>query len=53
MPAYGRLLVTGAAGFVGRHLLALLRARYPAAELIAACTGWFRLTCLPRRTARR
>jgi GDP-4-dehydro-6-deoxy-D-mannose reductase len=37
MPAYGRLLVTGAAGFVGRHLLALLRARYPAAELIAAC----------------
>jgi GDP-4-dehydro-6-deoxy-D-mannose reductase len=37
MPRYGRLLVTGAAGFVGRHLLALLRARYPAAELIAAC----------------
>lgn len=36
MPAYGRLLVTGAAGFVGRHLLAYLRARYPAAELIAA-----------------
>jgi GDP-4-dehydro-6-deoxy-D-mannose reductase len=34
--AYGCLLVTGAAGFVGRHLLALLRARYPAAVLIAA-----------------
>jgi GDP-4-dehydro-6-deoxy-D-mannose reductase len=37
MPAYGRLLVTGAAGFVGRHLLALLRERFPAAHLIAAC----------------
>jgi GDP-4-dehydro-6-deoxy-D-mannose reductase len=37
MPGYGRLLVTGAAGFVGRHLLALLRARFPAAVLIAAC----------------
>jgi GDP-4-dehydro-6-deoxy-D-mannose reductase len=37
MPSYGRLLVTGAAGFVGRHLLALLRMRYPAAMLIAAC----------------
>jgi GDP-4-dehydro-6-deoxy-D-mannose reductase len=34
--AYGCLLVTGAAGFVGRHLLALLRVRYPAAVLIAA-----------------
>jgi GDP-4-dehydro-6-deoxy-D-mannose reductase len=34
--AYGCLLVTGAAGFVGRHLLTLLRARYPAAVLIAA-----------------
>jgi GDP-4-dehydro-6-deoxy-D-mannose reductase len=37
MRAYGRLLVTGAAGFVGRHLLALLRERFPAAKLIAAC----------------
>jgi GDP-4-dehydro-6-deoxy-D-mannose reductase len=36
MRAYGRLLVTGAGGFVGRHLLALLRARFPAALLIAA-----------------
>jgi GDP-4-dehydro-6-deoxy-D-mannose reductase len=36
-PSYGRLLVTGAAGFVGRHLLAALRERFPAAELIAAC----------------
>jgi GDP-4-dehydro-6-deoxy-D-mannose reductase len=32
----GRLLVTGAAGFVGRHLLVLLRERWPAATLIAA-----------------
>jgi GDP-4-dehydro-6-deoxy-D-mannose reductase len=37
MPGYGRLLVTGAAGFVGRHLLTLLRERFPAAILIAAC----------------
>jgi GDP-4-dehydro-6-deoxy-D-mannose reductase len=37
MPGYGRLLVTGAAGFVGRHLLALLRERFPGAILIAAC----------------
>jgi GDP-4-dehydro-6-deoxy-D-mannose reductase len=37
MPGYGRLLVTGAAGFVGRHLLTLLRERFPAATLIAAC----------------
>ncbi|WP_419759665.1 GDP-mannose 4,6-dehydratase [Acidisoma sp.] len=37
MPGYGRLLVTGAAGFVGRHLLVLLRSRFPEAELIAAC----------------
>jgi GDP-4-dehydro-6-deoxy-D-mannose reductase len=37
MPGYGRLLITGAAGFVGRHLLALLRERFPAAILIAAC----------------
>jgi GDP-4-dehydro-6-deoxy-D-mannose reductase len=37
MPAYGCLLVTGAAGFVGRHLLVQLRARFPDAQLIAAC----------------
>jgi GDP-4-dehydro-6-deoxy-D-mannose reductase len=37
MPGYGRLLVTGAGGFVGRHLLTLLRERFPAAILIAAC----------------
>lgn len=37
MPVYGRLLVTGAGGFVGRHLLASLRAHFPAATLIAAC----------------
>jgi GDP-4-dehydro-6-deoxy-D-mannose reductase len=37
MPSYGRLLVTGAAGFVGRHLLTLLRERFPTAILIAAC----------------
>lgn len=36
MVAYGCLLVTGAAGFVGRHLLGLLRERFPAAVLIAA-----------------
>lgn len=30
-----RILVTGASGFVGRHLLAELGAAYPAAELIA------------------
>jgi GDP-4-dehydro-6-deoxy-D-mannose reductase len=37
MPSYRRLLITGAAGFVGRHLLVLLRERFPAAILIAAC----------------
>jgi GDP-4-dehydro-6-deoxy-D-mannose reductase len=37
MPGYSRLLVTGAAGFVGRHLLALLRERFPTSILIAAC----------------
>jgi GDP-4-dehydro-6-deoxy-D-mannose reductase len=37
MAAYGCLMVTGAAGFVGRHLLAQLRERFPAARLIAAC----------------
>ena len=36
MRAYGRLLVTGAGRFVGRHLLAALRARFPATLLIAA-----------------
>jgi len=37
MPSYRRLLITGAAGFVGRHLLTLLRERFPAAILIASC----------------
>ena len=36
MPGPRRLLVTGAGGFVGGHLLAALRARFPDAELIAA-----------------
>jgi GDP-4-dehydro-6-deoxy-D-mannose reductase len=36
MPTYRRLLVTGAAGFVGRHLLTLLRESFPEAALIAA-----------------
>jgi GDP-4-dehydro-6-deoxy-D-mannose reductase len=36
MDDYGRILVTGAAGFVGRHLLASLKARFPAAHLVAA-----------------
>jgi len=31
-----RILVTGAAGFVGRHMLARLRADFPAAHIIAA-----------------
>ena len=35
MSGRGRLLVTGGAGFVGRHLLALLRERFPDAVLIA------------------
>jgi GDP-4-dehydro-6-deoxy-D-mannose reductase len=37
MGGYGRLLVTGASGFVGRHLLVLLRKRFPGATLVAAC----------------
>jgi GDP-4-dehydro-6-deoxy-D-mannose reductase len=36
MRSYGRLLVTGAGGFVGRHLLARLRESFPGAILIAA-----------------
>jgi GDP-4-dehydro-6-deoxy-D-mannose reductase len=36
MPQYSRLLVTGAAGFVGRHLLTRLRSDLPDATLIAA-----------------
>jgi GDP-4-dehydro-6-deoxy-D-mannose reductase len=36
VPRYARLLVTGAGGFVGGHLLARLKASFPAAELIAA-----------------
>lgn len=36
MPRFGRLLVTGAGGFVGQHLLVQLRTSFPAAELIAA-----------------
>ena len=40
-----RILVTGASGFVGQHLLTALRAAFPAARLIAATrseavTGW-------------
>jgi GDP-4-dehydro-6-deoxy-D-mannose reductase len=34
--APSRVLVTGATGFVGRHLLAALRAAFPAAELVPA-----------------
>lgn len=34
--APARVLVTGAAGFVGRHLLAALRKAFPAAELVPA-----------------
>jgi GDP-4-dehydro-6-deoxy-D-mannose reductase len=36
MRADARLLVTGAGGFVGRHLLPALKARFPATTLIAA-----------------
>jgi GDP-4-dehydro-6-deoxy-D-mannose reductase len=47
MPAAGgaalsppsRIMVTGAAGFVGKHLLPVLRAAFPAAELVAATRG--------------
>ena len=31
-----RILLTGAAGFVGRHLLGALRRAFPAAHLVAA-----------------
>jgi GDP-4-dehydro-6-deoxy-D-mannose reductase len=34
--SYGRLLVTGAGGFVGRHLLLQLKETFPGATLIAA-----------------
>lgn len=34
-----RILVTGASGFVGRHLRPALRAAFPAAELLAATRG--------------
>ncbi len=34
--APSRVLVTGATGFVGRHLLAALRAAFPAAQLVPA-----------------
>jgi GDP-4-dehydro-6-deoxy-D-mannose reductase len=34
--APSRVLVTGATGFVGRHLMAALSATFPAAELVAA-----------------
>jgi GDP-4-dehydro-6-deoxy-D-mannose reductase len=36
MRSYSRLLVTGADGFVGRHLLPVLRTTFPTATLIAA-----------------
>jgi GDP-4-dehydro-6-deoxy-D-mannose reductase len=36
VPHYGRLLVTGAGGFVGRHLMERLRESFPTAQLIAA-----------------
>jgi GDP-4-dehydro-6-deoxy-D-mannose reductase len=36
VPRYARLIVTGAGGFVGGHLLARLKASFPMAELIAA-----------------
>ncbi len=35
----GRILVTGASGFVGRHLLPALRDAFPGARLIAASEG--------------
>ncbi len=36
MPANGRILVTGADGFVGRHVLPRLNRLFPGATLIAA-----------------
>jgi GDP-4-dehydro-6-deoxy-D-mannose reductase len=36
MRSYDRLLITGAGGFVGRHLLPILKAAFPTAALIAA-----------------
>lgn len=46
-----RILVTGASGFVGRHLHPALRAAFPAARLIAATRnnavpGWCESVCL-------
>jgi GDP-4-dehydro-6-deoxy-D-mannose reductase len=48
----GRILVTGATGFVGRHLLAELRRGFPGATLIAArhgpeAVGWDATLPLP------
>ena len=37
----GRILLTGASGFVGRHLTACLAAAYPDADWDAVCGGMF------------